>query len=933
MTCFKDKFHKGITRRILSGMILLCLLLTLVPVASAGPNLLPTADVTSAVARGGETVSVSVYMEPSTAPAADWILGYRLSIDYDPAILLLKEVIDRAQSEAFTFDATSVTGRVKVEAQYFGEEYFISQRQEVFTLRFQVNKNAAPAETPVILANGLYAVDYGIELPQENLRSGKVTVVNEAPTASNALINGTAKAGATLTGSYRYADREGNEEDGSTFRWYSASGATGKDKAPIGGATYATLTLTEELAGKYILFEVTPRAKGGEPEGTAVLSPTVGPVTGTVVQQSAEVVVGTQKAVKGSTVQVPVQLKTASAGVASFGIKIAFDASALKVDSITGPSRELFAGNFNNEAGWLIGAWVDGEGGGHPIAPGEDLFVVTFKVNENAASGVKRLTIEDPSDIHQFTLTDSLAAEMIKTLTPGAVEVPALYTVSIGSLSGGSIQAVPTSAEAGTTVNLVITPEEGKRLKSGTLKYNDGTEHAISGTSFTLPASNVTITAEFESARSSGGSSSGAASGSQSNSVPVIINGVTENIGTASTATVNNRTVTTITPDAAKLQQKLESGGTNTVVTIPVPTASDVAVGLLTGDVVKKMENQRAVLEMTTPTASYKIKAGELSIDAVASQLGANVPLTDIKVQVAIAGADAAAAGTVGTSADRGGFKVMAPPVQFTVTASYGSNSVVIDRFGSYVERTVAIPEGIKPDKITTGIIVKPDGSFYHVPTYIRQFDGKYYAVINSLTNSTYAVIWNPVEFSDVADHWAKAAVNSMGSRMIAAGMTKDTFQPDRDITRAEFAAILVRALGLGAKSGRTPFNDVPESQWYAGYIQTAYEHGLIAGYDAKTFKPMDNITREQAMTIMDRAMKLTGLATKLSAAQVQAFLSGYTDSQTIEAYARDSIAACLEAKLVRGRTETTLSPKSNITRAEVAVVVQKLLQESKLIN
>jgi len=78
-------------------------------------------------------------------------------------------------------------------------------------------------------------------------------------------------------------------------------------------------------------------------------------------------------------------------------------------------------------------------------------------------------------------------------------EIPVTtYTVSIGVLAGGSITAAPTTTGAGFTVNLTVTPDSGKRLKEGTLKYNDGTNHNIIGTEFTMPTANVIVSAEFE---------------------------------------------------------------------------------------------------------------------------------------------------------------------------------------------------------------------------------------------------------------------------------------------------------------------------------------------------------------------------------------------------------------------------------------------------
>jgi formylglycine-generating enzyme required for sulfatase activity len=74
-----------------------------------------------------------------------------------------------------------------------------------------------------------------------------------------------------------------------------------------------------------------------------------------------------------------------------------------------------------------------------------------------------------------------------------------IYTVTIGALTNGTIKASPPSGVKGTLISLTITPETGYRLKAGTLKYNDSSRHDITGTSFTLPAANVTVSAEFES--------------------------------------------------------------------------------------------------------------------------------------------------------------------------------------------------------------------------------------------------------------------------------------------------------------------------------------------------------------------------------------------------------------------------------------------------
>ena len=162
---------------------------------------------------------------------------------------------------------------------------------------------------------------------------------------------------------------------------------------------------------------------------------------------------------------------------------------------------------------------------------------------------------------------------------------------------------------------------------------------------------------------------------------------------------------------------------------------------------------------------------------------------------------------------------------------------------------------------------------------------------------------------------------------MIVSGVSQSSFEPDRSITRAEFSAIIVRALGLAPGKGATEFTDVSSSAWYAGYVETAYAYGLITGYDAETFGPDDCITREQAMTMIARAMKITELSAELTAD-----INTFNDASEISSYAQEGVTACVSAGVVNGRDKNTIAPKAEITRAEIAVIVQRLLKKSALI-
>lgn len=344
------------------------------------------------------------------------------------------------------------------------------------------------------------------------------------------------------------------------------------------------------------------------------------------------------------------------------------------------------------------------------------------------------------------------------------------------------------------------------------------------------------------------------------------------------------------------------------------------------------MEGKDLTLEIKTDSASYRLPAGQIDIDSISEQFGEDVSLSDIVVTVEIAEPSESTVSLVESAAENGGFELIVPAVEFTISCEYNGRTVSVSNFTAYVERLIKIPSGVDYNKITTGIVVEPDGTTYHVPTEVVVIDGVYYAKINSLTNSTYALVWHPIEFGDMEGHWAKDAVNDMGSRMVVCGVGDNNYDPDRDMTRAEFAVIVVRALGLAPGTGESSFPDVGGSNLYLPYIETASSYGIIMGYPDGTFRPNDTITREQATAMLARAMKITGLETDLTPEDISALLGTYTDSADISAYAEYSIAACLETGIVSGRSKTMIVPKGNVTRAEVAVMVQRLLQGSGLI-
>lgn len=131
---------------------------------------------------------------------------------------------------------------------------------------------------------------------------------------------------------------------------------------------------------------------------------------------------------------------------------------------------------------------------------------------------------------------------------------------------------------------------------------------------------------------------------------------------------------------------------------------------------------------------------------------------------------------------------------------------------------------------------------------------------------------------------------------------------------------------------GTSGFTDVQPKAWYADAVQTAYAHQLINGFEDGSFRPNASITREQAMTMIAKAMKITGIGVNLQAGDANALLSRFTDKASAGGWAVTGIAACLQSGIVSGQSASALAPKANITRAEVAVIIERLLVKSSLI-
>jgi len=182
---------------------------------------------------------------------------------------------------------------------------------------------------------------------------------------------------------------------------------------------------------------------------------------------------------------------------------------------------------------------------------------------------------------------------------------------------------------------------------------------------------------------------------------------------------------------------------------------------------------------------------------------------------------------------------------------------------------------------------------------------------------SKYAVMKFVNPFEDISDHWAKRDILLMAAREIVKGMEAGCFAPQSPVTRAQFAVLLTRILGIEEYTGEdATFTDLSSSHWGFGAVEAAYRLGLVKGTGFGRFSPEREITRQEMAVMAARALKHTGVGTDLNAGKIETILENFKDSSDIAEWAREGAALCRKKGIILGRTTRQFAPLAETTRA-----------------
>lgn len=192
-----------------------------------------------------------------------------------------------------------------------------------------------------------------------------------------------------------------------------------------------------------------------------------------------------------------------------------------------------------------------------------------------------------------------------------------------------------------------------------------------------------------------------------------------------------------------------------------------------------------------------------------------------------------------------------------------------------------------------------------------------------------FVIVQKDVNYFDVKGHWASDVIGDLAARNMFDSMVVDPivadqgeqgFNPEKQITRAEFAALIARSLEL-PKTGSSPFTDIPHTTWYSQEVAAALKAGIVDGVSDSTFAPEAQVTREQMAAMLIRAWKV-----KNGGAEAPHTRKAFADWSDVDDWAKEAIASASSLRLMNGRAEESFVPKGTATRAEGTQAIHNFL-------
>ncbi|RXZ79279.1 hypothetical protein EBB07_23510 [Paenibacillaceae bacterium] len=359
-------------------------------------------------------------------------------------------------------------------------------------------------------------------------------------------------------------------------------------------------------------------------------------------------------------------------------------------------------------------------------------------------------------------------------------------------------------------------------------------------------------------------------------------------------------------------EQLAHSEGGTTVIKVP-DDAIEIIFPANTAELLSdnRLEVRTEQLAVTIPASVFRQLAGKLT---AAERAGGKISL---KLQP-LGAAESDRLRREAEHANDAFIQLAGHVYEFSMAIHGAGRSEKVSSFDEPIVLRLKVGSNIKPQRLGIYHISKDGVLEYAGGDYS---DGYMAAEISHF--SYYAVLEAVKQFADLpVNHWASAAIEELTARRIVNGTGGTSFEPNSPVSRAEFTALLVRALQLDER-GANVFTDVPEDSWFAAPIAIAYHSGLVRGKSRTEFDPNGRITREQMVIMLVNAYELLhGKVTADTGLQ-----SSFKDMQLASPWAVEAIRTASQLGLMQGRGAGQFKPQGSASRAEAAQVIYNLLK------
>ncbi|OCT16937.1 hypothetical protein A8709_16835 [Paenibacillus pectinilyticus] len=280
------------------------------------------------------------------------------------------------------------------------------------------------------------------------------------------------------------------------------------------------------------------------------------------------------------------------------------------------------------------------------------------------------------------------------------------------------------------------------------------------------------------------------------------------------------------------------------------------------------------------------------------------------------------------------GSKLVGTPLSFELYAVDSKNQKVsMNTFSQYIGHSVVLPSDFKlnDDEILVGAVWNPEKkTLINVPFTIQHNEDKSQtATWWRNGNSTYVLYKaKNKEFPDVSkDYFAKDAVSSLAAKGIINGFEDGTFKGEQSVTRAQFASLLVRALGLkGSESSTQNFKDIEASDWFYQDVLTAASRELLSGYEDATFRPNQEISHQEALVMLANAYHFLNPGATLTEVEKAQLIDKVKKDIQVEAWAASAEATAVKLNLIKLDDVFTFDKDISTNRGQTALLFYRFI-------